>query len=78
MKVGDKVKVIKLQEYDIEDTNLKVGDIGIITNEFQAEDELYDRVFDVKFYIDLVCVIGCMNLNEDGSYNMYESQLEVI
>jgi hypothetical protein len=39
MKIGDKEKIIKLQEYDVEDTNLKVGNIGVIMSEFQAEEE---------------------------------------
>ena len=85
MKIGDRVKVIVIDEYFDTDSNLEVGDIGTITNEqFYTESEYEedpdlkdDDCFGVKFDKEVIPGELC-KLNPDGSYNMFRCQLEVI
>ena len=71
MKVGDKVRIIKLVDADKECTDLKVGDIGIIV------DINVDGIVRVK--IDRHFRHNDNNYNKcDGSYDFLTAQLEVI
>ena len=70
MKVGDKVRIIKLVDADKECTDLKVGDTGII---------VYIDNGIVRVKIDRHFRHNDNNYNKcDGSYDFFTAQLEVI
>jgi hypothetical protein len=76
MKAGDKVRAIKVDEID--DIYIKVGETGIIKSEFALNDGNSEMdVFEVMFD-DLQIDENNPNLNHDGTYDMWRSQLEVI
>ena len=77
MKKDDRVKVISLLCFDIANTDLKIGQEGIITDE-KYYNSNGDNVFDVKFD-SINCITDVTsNFNEDGTYQMFGCQLEVI
>lgn len=72
MKIGDKVKVIRLDAVDREDTNMEIGDIGII-----VRGSSHSNVLDIMFENELD-ILDDWNVEEDGAYAMYRDQLEVV
>lgn len=76
MKIGDRVKVIKL--YD-EDIGLELGYTGVIVGDFSFNDGSFLDVFNVKLDTD-VRRFAHLNNNifADGSYDCFRGQLEVI
>ena len=69
-KIGDKVKIIKLENIDIL-TNLAIGDIGTITN--IENGEFYLVKWDKPFVSD-----NANYCRVDNTYLMCERQLELI
>lgn len=69
-KIGDKVKIIKLENIDIS-TNLAIGDIGTITN--IENGEFYLVKWDKPFVSD-----NANYCRVDNTYLMCERQLELI
>lgn len=69
-KIGDKVKIIKLENIDIS-TNLAIGDIGTITN--IENGEFYLVKWDKPFVSD-----NANYCRVDNTYMMCERQLELI
>lgn len=77
MEIGNKVKVVYLESIDKEDTNLQIGNTGTIVNKLEFDGFVsQEMVLDIDFGKGF---IGTgINVNIDGSYNMYPRQLEVI
>jgi len=77
MKIGDRIKVVELDEND-EDTDLKVGDLGIIEKDFYLNDGSSDDVLYIRFDegVKIKPLSEC--LKKDGTYTMNKFQLEVI
>lgn len=82
LKVGDKVKVIKLDWVDELETEIKEGMTGVIKKIYEYrnphEDDCIDVVFD-----DILDLTKTSNYDEDegegeGTYTMYRHQLEVV
>jgi hypothetical protein len=73
LKTGVRVKVIQTYFMDDLDTDIKVGDTGVIT-------EVVADVYAIKFdrEIKFNDGFGTVNLQRDGSYLMFREQLEVI
>ncbi len=76
MKIGDKVKVTRLDNNDKSQTQLVIGDIGIIEDEDTDNQGDEWDIFFVRFTKDIN--ESAVNLNEDGTYQMRFIQLEVI
>lgn len=74
MEIGDKVEVIKLVDCDEQDTNLEIGNNGIITG--MERNILGFPTYNVDFG-ELFVGHG-VNFNDDGTYQMYQEQLKLI
>jgi len=75
MKVGDKVKVIELDTPDMEDTNLEMGVIGVITGIEQEHPSL----FCVDFGEQIRHKEGTPTHNfKPNGYFMFGYQLELV
>lgn len=77
MEVGYKVKIIKLEDFDL-DAGLNIGDIGIVDKikHYGFEDNENEDIIDVKF--DLEIPKHSDNYNSNGTYSMYRYMLETI
>lgn len=73
LKIGDKVRIIRLELIDKESTNLQIGAIGTVEHIYGREDEFCNIAFS-----DVLEVTDDTNLNPDGTYVMYTNQLKVI
>ena len=75
IKVGDKVGGVELEPIDIEQTDLKAGDIGVVelmaTEDYEPDDYCHVRFSNVSY------AKRCSNLNSDGTYVMYMRQLQL-
>lgn len=69
-KIGDKVKIVKLDEQDKIETNLEIGDIGTVEYVYDDQD------IAVKFN-NIVCDRFSQNFKY-GLYDMYNYQVELI
>lgn len=70
-KIGDIVRVIKLDEFDRVDTTLNMGDTGLIKN-------IEGRVAFVDFGRDIAVGVYTANFEADGTYQMGFPQLELV
>lgn len=70
--IGDRVKAINVSGVDRK-VGLRNGDIGTI-DRFGT----YNNVAFVKFGRQLTAYEGCQNLSDDGTYRMYDRQLELV
>ena len=75
MKIGDKVRITNL-DYDDLSTGLEIGDFGEISAVCGYPRGVGMDVFQVKFNKPIPT--GTINLNDDGTYNMFRFQLKVI
>ncbi|WP_033167677.1 hypothetical protein [Clostridium sp. KNHs205] len=75
MKIGEKVKVIR-PGYE-ERTWLKKGIVGVIMRNSEFNNGSNWDVFSVKFD-NVTAPVGDINLNTDGTYDMFRDQLEVV
>jgi hypothetical protein len=72
MKIGDKVRVVKLV-HDDACTNLELGVIGVI-----KEINETGNVLDIDFHETFPFCGTNASCNSDGTYQMYNHQLEVV
>lgn len=86
MKVGDRVNIIRLDESDEYVGGLYVGLTGTIASECGAEceNEVLETLPDVEstpvfnvLFDEPITGMG-VNLNPDGTYQMFNNQLEVV
>ena len=70
MQLGSKVKVIELLDFEKE-IGIKIGSIGIVKKIYTCAC-LNDVLFEEEVDED------CLNLNKDGTYNMFDFQLEKV
>lgn len=71
MWVGDRVRVVSLEPNDINETNIEIGDTGVVARRFS------DNLFYVKLDRDIVH--GVRNWDaEKGAYAFYRKQLESV
>lgn len=75
MKIGDRVKVVRLNAID-KNSSIDIGDTGIIT--FVLEFRYARNIISVKFDNRVFVSDGNPNLKGDRLYQMYDDQLEVI
>lgn len=68
--IGDVVRIVKLDEFDKSDTNLIIGDIGVV--------KYIDGVIFVDFGRDISVGKYSANFEPDGTYQMSFHQLEVV
>lgn len=73
---GDKVRVVGLEDSDIEKTNLKIGSTGVVARGAPYTYDEYAVVI-VDFGDNFECESSSMNLVDEG-YFMYAKQLEKI
>jgi len=81
MIVGNKAKVIYLEGIDIAKTNLTKGAVGEIEGigKFNRDgEEDQDDLFRVRFSGNFRVTNSTGNFNDDGTYDMYRKQLEVV
>lgn len=76
LKIGDKVRIIRLDIADENQSNLKIGDIGTIEWMYETDYEPFDCCH-VRFP-DSIIFTSSRNVNTDGTYVMYMNQLEAI
>ena len=75
MKIGDKVRVTDL-DYDERGTGLKIGDIGEVSAEHAGNSGADSDLFKIRFEKQIPA--GTTNLNDDGTYDMFRCQLELM
>lgn len=78
MKIGDRIKVIEVDEYFDKGSELEVGDEGVI-NCFDEEEinDVDDDCYMVMFDKEIKSTEHC-KVNSDGTYPMFRCQFEVI
>lgn len=71
-KIGDRVRLNELIRADREDTDLVIGDIGIIV-------EIFDDICCVKFNRKVKFNQRCTNFNNmSNGYDLFDTQLELL
>lgn len=70
INIGDKVKVVRIDKDDNKQ-NIRIGTIG------EAVD-VYGNVVDVSFEPGVIVSSLEVNVNKNGSYQMWSNQLKVI
>lgn len=76
-KVGDKVRIIRLEQCDRADTNLELGMEGIVSCVNDDNDASQFDLYGVRFS-DEIDIHTKVNIEKDGSYAMYVCQLELV
>lgn len=74
MKIGDKIELIKLYKLDRK-SNLKIGDTSMIKSFTIIEDISFPNVIFDKG--EIINNSG-IEINEEGTYPLYEDQLRII
>lgn len=74
MEIGDKVKVIDLFDYDEEDTDLKIGDVGTVKI---IDDSGINIIYDILFENNTIKE-NARNGNSDGTYTFFSYEVEKV